>query len=56
MLTSTTLTLARIPLAVALADRYGVVGVWWAISITATLRGLAMMGIWRAGRWKRKSV
>jgi len=56
MLTSTALTLARIPLAAALAARYGVVGVWWAISITATLRGLAMMGIWRVGRWKRKSV
>ena len=56
MLTSTTLTVARIPLAAFLASEFGVVGVWWAISVTATLRGLAMMLIWRSGRWKGRSV
>jgi putative MATE family efflux protein len=56
MLTSTALTVARIPLAAFLASEFGVVGVWWAISVTATLRGLAMMLIWRSGRWKGRSV
>ncbi len=53
MLASTTLTLARIPLAGWAGARYGAAGVWWVISATATARGLAMMALWRWGRWQR---
>ena len=56
MLTSTALTALRIPLASWAAVRWGVDGIWWTISLTAAARGLAMMALWRAGGWKRKSV
>lgn len=56
MLTSTTLTALRIPLAWWAADRWGADGIWWAIALTATARGLAMIALWRRGGWKRKSV
>ena len=56
MLSSTALTASRIPLAVWAADRWGSVGIWWVISTTAMARGIAMAGLWRAGRWKRRSV
>ncbi len=53
MLASTTLTVARIPLATWAGARYGIEGLWWVIAATATARGLAMMALWRLGRWKR---
>lgn len=56
MLTSTTLTVARIPIAAWAAARWGPPGIWWTISLTAFARGLAMMALWRLGRWERKSV
>ena len=56
MLTSTALTALRIPLAWWAAARWGVDGIWWTISLTAAARGIAMMALWRAGGWKRKSV
>ena len=56
MLTSTALTALRIPLAWWAADRWGVDGIWWTITLTATARGLAMIILWRAGGWKHKSV
>jgi MATE family, multidrug efflux pump len=56
MLTSTTITLARIPLAAWAADRWGSSGIWWVISLTAIARALGMIILWRAGRWKRKSL
>jgi Na+-driven multidrug efflux pump len=56
MVWSTGLTALRIPLAAWAAPRYGAAGLWWAISLTATARGLAMIALWRAGRWKRKKV
>ena len=56
MLTSTSLTLLRIPLAWWAAARWGVDGIWWTISLTATARGIAMVLLWRAGGWKHKSV
>ena len=56
MVSSTTLTASRIPLASWAAARWGSVGIWWVLSITAMARGVAMAGLWRAGRWKRRSV
>ncbi|MBA2683401.1 MAG: MATE family efflux transporter [Gemmatimonadaceae bacterium] len=53
MITSTALTALRIPLAAWAASRWGTTGIWWTISITALGRGLAMMGLWKWGRWKR---
>ncbi|MCC6931414.1 MAG: MATE family efflux transporter [Gemmatimonadaceae bacterium] len=56
MITSTALTAMRIPLAAWWASLWGPVGIWWAISVTAAGRGVAMMLLWRSGRWKRKTV
>jgi putative MATE family efflux protein len=56
MLTSTPLTLARVPLAAWAAARWGAPGLWWVLSLTAVGRGVAMMALWRLGRWQRKSV
>jgi putative MATE family efflux protein len=56
MLASSSITLARIPLAAWAAAAYGVTGIWWVISGTAMLRGFAMMWLWRRGGWARKSV
>jgi putative MATE family efflux protein len=56
MLASTTLTALRIPLAAWAASRWGIDGIWWVICLTATARGIAMMVLWRLGRWKRKSL
>jgi Na+-driven multidrug efflux pump len=56
MISSTTITVSRIPLAGWAADRWGSAGIWWVISMTAMARGIAMAGLWRAGRWKRRSV
>ncbi len=56
MLTSTTLTAIRLPLAAWAAPRWGIDGIWWTLSITAAARGLAMMALWGGGRWRRRSV
>jgi putative MATE family efflux protein len=56
MLASTTLTAARLPLAAWSAARWGVVGVWWTISLTAVARGIAMALLWRSGRWRHRSL
>lgn len=56
MVTSTAITVSRIPLAVWAASRYGSRGLWWTISLTALARAVGMMAIWRAGRWKRTSI
>jgi Na+-driven multidrug efflux pump len=56
MITSTAITALRIPIAAWAAARYGIVGVWWTISLTAVGRGLAMIALWRSGRWKRRQV
>jgi Na+-driven multidrug efflux pump len=53
MLWSGSLTAARIPLAAWLAGGLGVAGIWWAISVTALGRGIAMAVLWRSGRWQR---
>lgn len=56
MLSSSTLTALRIPLAAWAAPRWGTAGIWWTISLTAAVRGMAMMGLWKWGRWKRRRV
>ena len=56
MLTSTTITASRIPLAAWAAARWGIAGLWWTITITALLRAVGMMLLWRAGRWKRTLI
>jgi MATE family, multidrug efflux pump len=56
MITSTLLTASRVPLAAWAASRFGVAGIWWTICLTAVGRGLAMMGLWRLGRWKRRAL
>lgn len=56
MITSTALSALRIPLAAWWATLWGPAGIWWAISVTAAGRGVAMMYLWRSGRWKHMSV
>jgi putative MATE family efflux protein len=56
MLSSTTITVARIPLAAWAASRWGSSGIWWVISLTAIARAFAMIILWRAGGWKLKRV
>ena len=56
MLTSTTLTVLRLPLAAWAAQRWGTAGIWWTISLTAVGRGVAMVVLWRSGRWRRRMV
>jgi putative MATE family efflux protein len=56
MLASTSFTASRVPLVAVAADRWGSIGIWWTISLTAIGRALSMIGLWRLGRWKRKSV
>ena len=56
MLTSTSITALRIPLALLSVARWGTTGLWWTISLTAVGRAVAMMALWRSGRWKRRSV
>ena len=56
MLASSTLTAARIPLAIWAAPRYGIAGIWWILTATAEARALAMAVLWKAGRWKHRRV
>jgi putative MATE family efflux protein len=56
MLASTTLSVLRIPLAAVAATRWGSAGIWAVISLTACGRALALVLLWRSGRWRRKSV
>lgn len=56
MITSTAITLLRIPLAAWAASQWGTAGIWWMITGTAIARALAMMAIWAHGGWKRGAV
>ena len=56
MLWSTCLTVARIPLGAWFAGAFGLAGVWWAISLTAMGRGIAMALLWRGERWREARV
>lgn len=55
-LTSTTLTLLRLPLAAWWSARLGVLGIWLALSATAVARGIAMTLFWWRGAWRRAVV
>ncbi len=56
MITSTGITLLRIPLAAWAATEWGTTGIWWVISLTAIARALAMMALWASGSWRRAKV
>ena len=56
MLTSTAITVARVPLAAWAAMHWGTIGIWWVISLTAIARAVAMMGLWASGGWRRALV
>ena len=56
MVTSTAITLARVPLAAWAAAQWGTTGIWWVISLTAIARALAMMALWASGGWRRAVV
>ena len=56
MITSTAITLARVPLAAWAAMHWGTTGIWWVISLTAIARALAMMGLWASGGWRGAQV
>jgi Na+-driven multidrug efflux pump len=56
MIWSTAATAARIPLAAWAADNWGSSGIWWVIALTAIARALAMIWLWRRGRWERNVV
>lgn len=56
MITSTAISVLRIPLAMLSVAQWGTSGLWWTISLTAVGRAVAMMGLWRAGGWQRRSV
>jgi MATE family, multidrug efflux pump len=56
MLTSTAITASRIPLAAWAATRWGSVGIWWVISLTAIARALGMMALWASKRWETQLV
>ncbi|MES3033358.1 MAG: MATE family efflux transporter [Gemmatimonadota bacterium] len=56
MVTSTAITLARVPLAAWAATQWGTDGIWWVISLTAIARALAMMALWASGGWRRAMV
>ena len=56
MVASTGLTALRIPLAAWWSGMFGLVGIWWALSLTAASRGVVMLLFWRGGAWKRSVV
>lgn len=56
MITSTAITVARVPLAAWAASQWGTTGIWWVISLTGIARALAMMGLWASGGWRRARV
>jgi putative MATE family efflux protein len=56
MITSTAVTLARVPLAAWAAVRWGTNGIWWVITVTAIVRALAMMALWATGGWRKSQV
>jgi Na+-driven multidrug efflux pump len=53
---SISLTALRIPLAAWWSQALGLLGIWLALSVTATARGIAMVLFWRGGRWRAVRV
>lgn len=53
---STTLTALRIPLSAWWSRALGLLGIWLALSVTATSRGIAMILFWKSGRWRTVKV
>ena len=53
---STSLTAFRIPLAAWWSGVVGLLGIWLALSVTAILRGVAMVVFWRSGVWRGAKV
>jgi putative MATE family efflux protein len=53
---STSLTALRIPLAAWWSGVFGLLGIWLALSVTAILRGVAMIVFWQQGAWRRAKV
>lgn len=51
-LTSTSLTLLRVPLAAWWSGGIGLLGIWLALSATAVARGVAMTLFWLRGAWR----
>ncbi len=56
MIASVSITMLRLPLAAWAAPIWGTSGIWWVIALTAIARGVAMMALWRWGRWARRRV
>jgi putative MATE family efflux protein len=56
MIFSTAMSVSRIPLATWAAARWGTIGIWWVISLTAVGRAVSLGLLWRSRRWLRKSV
>src|SRR5256712_2878255 len=54
--TSTALTLLRLPLAAWWAGPLGLLGIWLALSVTAVARGIAMTLFWLGGAWRHSRV
>jgi putative MATE family efflux protein len=48
----------RIPIAYVIGQvlGFGLVGVWWAITITMVLKGIALCAMFRMNRWKHQTV
>ena len=53
---STSLTALRIPLAAWWSGVFGLLGIWLALSVTAILRGVAMVLFWKGGAWRTARV
>jgi putative MATE family efflux protein len=53
MIASTGITALRIPLALWSTAQWGTTGLWWTLALTAAARGVAMVVLWRSGRWRR---
>lgn len=54
--TSTSLTALRVPLAAWWSGVWGLLGIWIALSVTAVVRGIAMIVFWKGGRWRAARV
>ncbi|HYK81786.1 MAG TPA: MATE family efflux transporter [Gemmatimonadales bacterium] len=55
-ITSTSLTLMRVPLAAWWSHGIGVLGIWLALSVTAVARGAVMTLFWLSGAWRHETV